>query len=101
MDQPVKTLDFAAERLGERAVRTFARLTGLGESAAELEKARRALSRCLSRAQYEPTPEEIRGGRHLPTEWERWAFQYRRQVYQLSVRDGQALAVVRLVKERR
>lgn len=97
-DQPIKSIVYAADRLRTKVVRTFGHLAGFADSPEGLEKARRCLSRCLSRALYEPTSEEIRQGRNVETAWERWSFEYRRQLYHVSVRGSEALAVMRVVK---
>ncbi len=95
--QPIKRLIYGESLLRTSTVETFARLAGFGLGSEELGKARAALSRCLSRALYEPMPEEIRQGRNLKGTRESWSFTYRGQLYCVRVVREEAVGVVKVL----
>lgn len=96
-DQPIHSLTYAASLLRTSVVRTFASLAGFGSGEEEQAKARRALSRCLSRAEYDPTLDEISKGRHLGGGRARWSFSHRGRRYAVSVEAAEAVKIVRVV----
>jgi len=83
-----RSIKYGARDLTARVVSEFARGAGYMMDVASLAKAKRELSRCLSRALYELTSKEGR---------ERWSFRHKEMTFHVLTQDSTPVRVVRVL----